>query len=220
MTDKTNEILARLIRNTKRQKRIDNIVTIAGYISFLENALGSIDKVSELVGISKEMLRKFLAVDKIDKDVRELTRKRQIDSVAFVNQIKKLPPIDQKYLAELYIEGSITTEDLKAIIPYQRANKGISIENAVENVLKTKDIKTYVIVFSKPESVEETKIKEYFDNLIGQDNIYDIDYKGNKVRISLLKKGLAMLYSIAKEKGITLKELVEYMIEEIGSRYA
>jgi len=216
MTDEATRILARLIRNTRTRKRVDDVVTVANQISLLQSEYGSLDKVSEKVGISKGMLRRFLAVYQIDEKVRELVRERKIDSVAFVNQVKNLPPNEQLYLADLFQKREISTDDLKAILPYRKINKKLAIEQIVKNVMETKDIKTYVLIFPKPPGSDESEIKKYFGDLVGEDNIYTVRLKGEMLEVALLKKGKDRIFQVAKGRGLTLKEFVFDMIEELG----
>ena len=73
------EIISRLLLNTKRNKRRDNIIKIAKDISWLKNELGNLQKVSEEIGISTGMLNRFLSVEKLSDTVKNLVENRQID---------------------------------------------------------------------------------------------------------------------------------------------
>lgn len=81
--------LAIVFANTKRKKRIDDLLTIAKACEYLVklNKYGSQQAVAKRVGLSAEMIRQFLTVLKLSKEIQELVSKRKIDSVDMVKEI-------------------------------------------------------------------------------------------------------------------------------------
>ena len=71
-TNSREYIIARLIANTRRKLRKDNLVEISNQIRWLERDLGSLKKVSETIGISVDQISQFLSVEKLCPEVKKL----------------------------------------------------------------------------------------------------------------------------------------------------
>ncbi|MFT3886513.1 MAG: hypothetical protein QM724_14150 [Flavobacteriales bacterium] len=103
--------------NTRRIKRTASIEELAYDIQLLRDSYGTLDKVSEAIGLSTSMLGQFMAVEKLIPEVREMVRKRVLDSVSVVHYISKHSAADQVYLAKAYTSGDLSSQDIRAIAP-------------------------------------------------------------------------------------------------------
>lgn len=86
--------LSILFANTKRKKRDLDLLTIAKSTDFLVNLYGSQKIVAEKIGISNEMIRKFLLPLQFPKDIQKLIQDRYIDSIDVINEISSIKEKD------------------------------------------------------------------------------------------------------------------------------
>ena len=64
--------LAILFANTRRKKRKEDLITIARAFEYLVNLYGSKEAVAKRVGLSTEMIREFLTVLKLPREIQKL----------------------------------------------------------------------------------------------------------------------------------------------------
>lgn len=208
MSEKVNTLVGRIIASTKRQKRTLSIVDIAKNINELKEEVGGIKKVSELIGISPGMLNQFLSVFSLPTAIQELVKEKKIDSVAMVFLLSKYPKEDVSHLAKMITAKLITSPELKVLLPYRNANKGLNISDVIDKLRSTKDIPVSVIrlpgnIINNPERIEKAiKFK------IGDENLMAFE-KGNEyLDIKITKHGEKILRHAAKEKGVTLQQFI------------
>jgi len=110
--------LAIVFANIRRKKRSNDLVTIAKSFEYLVNLYGSPKDVADKVGLSMEMIRQFLAVLKLPKEIQKIFSKRQIDSVDAAKELVALrDPTQQVLVAEELIKSlSKDTRDIKRLV--------------------------------------------------------------------------------------------------------
>lgn len=128
--------LAIVFANTKRKKRKENLLTIAKAFEYLFRLYGSKKAVAEKVRLSTEMIRQFLAVLRLPKEVQKIFAKRQIDSVDIAKELLALKAPAKQVVAAKAIANSLSKDvrDIKRLVK----NADISIEDAKKTILDAK----------------------------------------------------------------------------------
>jgi len=152
--------LSILFANTKRKKRIDDLLTIAEACQYLVNLrkYGSQQAVAKKVGLSAEMIRQFLAVLKLPKEIQKLVSERKIDSVDIVKEIAAIKdPPKQVAVAHAFVNSlSKDVRDIKRLI--KEAN--LSIEDAKRTVLNAKPKGLHIFIMDFDDEIYRA-IKRY-----------------------------------------------------------
>ena len=212
LTDK-EEAIATLIACTRRKRRPKSITEIAGIIEFLFKELGSYKKVGETVGLSTEMLREFRSVKFLDPTLRILVDKRVIDSVDLVYRMSKLNPKAQKAVIEKFLKDDLTGDDARVVKSFQRRNSQ-SIRNTISKIMKSRNIRTYIVEFEIPRGKKISQIRERFEKIVGKTEIISLVVNGKVAALELSYKGQKKLRERAKEKKITLRKFVLRLLKE------
>lgn len=211
--EELNKIIARVILSTKRKNRQYSLYEIASDIKALQEDKGSLKTVSDIIGISSGMLNQFLSVFKLPDPIIDLIKDRKIDSVSIAHNLSKFKPEDAIKLSSLIINQKISSQDLKVLIPYRRQHAHHSIENLVEALNATKNIKVSVIRINRDDTIkDQEELTDLFGSLVGVENIVEITVNEKNIDIKLLKDGEKVLRSIAKSKGQSLQELVSILV--------
>ncbi len=211
-TDK-EEAIATLIACTRRKRRPKSITDIADIIEFLWKELGSYKKVGETVGLSTEMLREFRSVKFLDPTVRTLVDKRVIDSVDLVYRISKLNAKAQKAVIEKFLKDDLTGDDARVVKSFQRRS-GQSIRNTISKIMKSRNIRTYIVEFEIPRGKNMSQIRKRFEKIVGKTEIVSFVVNGKVAALELSYKGQKKLRERAKEKKITLRKFVIRLLKE------
>jgi len=210
------EVIARLILNTKRQKRVSNLIEISKDIKWLAKELGSMQAVSEVVGISSEMLRRFLSVDKLSPKVKKLVNKRKIDSITLVNKMKSLNYEEQEVIADEVIKDRLHPSDIKVIIPFLKDNPDYEISQGIEHILKSKNIKVYILHFIVgSKKISKNDIVSSFRDILGIEDIISVGIKEGTGTLTLSKKGKDKIRATAKNMKMTLREYVDFKVKKL-----
>jgi len=211
-TDKEKAIAA-LIACTRRKRRPKSITDIADIIEFLWKELGSYKKVGETVGLSTEMLREFRSVKFLDPTVRTLVDKRVIDSVDLVYRISKLNAKAQKAVIEKFLKDDLTGNDARVVKSFQRRS-GQSIRNTISKIMKSRNIKTYIVEFEIPRGKNMSQIRKRFEKIVGKTDIVSFVVNGKVAALELSYQGQKKLRERAKEKKITLRKFIIRLLKE------
>ncbi len=208
------ELIARLILNTKRTKRPDSIVQIADDIIQLKEKLGSLDVVGDTIGISKHMLNQFLGINKLSTKVFELVKQRELDSVSVAYYLGKHSTNDQLKLALEYIDGKINSQDLRGLGPLRSKYPDQSIEFLIEKTLRSKNIKVSVVYFQLHDFNSIAELKGRFVKLIGDDEFVSIENKGLLGILKITAKGEKKLRSEATILKLTFKDYINNLVKK------
>lgn len=196
--------IAALIKNTKTTKRHISLIEMAEWLDLAVKDLGSINSVAETISLSPNMLRQFLYVKKLSKDVQALFADRKIDSVDAAVHLSMLKKQDQKIVGLAMVEGNLTSAELRAICEFRKGTPDIHMNIIIEKVKSTQNIKQHIAEFVvRSKKIHEQILKKRFAKIIEPQNIISLTLKGSIGRIVISSKGKGLLQKYAKMKGIT-----------------
>ena len=208
-----DDAIAAIIASTKRKNRKLNPLEVAEKIQLAVNGLGSISKVAEKAIISSEMLRQIYSVTKCSREVKELVKSRKIESYDILHRISKLPEEEQVKVADAIISKKLNSEDVRAIVTYRREFPEENIDNVIEHVIESKNIKRYVAYFTVPNKETDMKyIRTRLNKALHKDNILSIEKKDRKGKIILNSNGKQILQKEAKKRGLTKREFLQSIV--------
>jgi len=209
MDEEREAIIARLILNTRRRERPDNLVRIANDIRWLEHDLGSLKIVSKVLDISTDMLRQFLSVEKLCPEVRKLVEERKIDLIRIVHNMRNFDAESQKIIANEVIEGQLSGNDVRILYPLHKSLPDLTIEQLILRVQKSKNIKVYVAYFRIPIEFKNNQLLlKRFEEIVGKDEIISFSIKNSIGMLELTLSGQKKLRQVAKERKLSLKKFV------------
>lgn len=213
MTDsKINIAIGRILSNTKRKKRPCSLVEIA---NDFETALKekSKNELSEIIGISPNMINKFISVNKLPLSIKNLVEERLVDSVSLVYDLSKLSNKDLIELEPLLKENKINSNELKVFLPFRKQHPNQSIVELYNQQINSKNIKVSVIRLQKNDDNNDLfKIKKEISKLISNEEILDLDINNNYLDIKITKKGELELRKIAKKQNKSFQSLIQEII--------
>lgn len=128
--------LAIVFANTRRKKRPYNLITVAKAFEYLVNLYGSRNAVAKTVGLSTEMVREFLTLLKLPKEVRDLFKSRKIDNLDLARELAVLGD-KRKQVAASKMIGNLPTKDIRDIKKLIRKAR-LPIMESKEIVLESK----------------------------------------------------------------------------------
>lgn len=212
LNDKEKETIIRVILNTKNKQggtRPNNLIEIAEDIQFLKEKLGGLEKVSELVGISTNMLNRFLSASKTSPKLKELIENRTLDNINVLHYIKKLTEKEQIFITKNFIEGKINSIDVRAIVPLRKKMIDIPIEEIINKVVKSKTINKYIVLLNN--STSEKSLNRILSKIIdSQDYKILSEPKGRRIEFS--ESAIKTFRRLASEKRLTLKNFIKSIL--------
>lgn len=209
------ETAVRLIANTRRKKRPDSIVEIAGYIRELESDVGSLKAVSEIPGIdiSAHMLRQFLSVEWLCPEVKKLVAERKIDLINVVHYMRDFDPEAQKTIAEEVIVGRLSANDVRVLAPLSKSLSGLTMDQLILKVRESKNIKIYVAYFSvPPELKDDEALRRRFEDIVGESEVKSLTVEDHIGTLELTTVGQKKLREAAKEHKLSLRKFVDTVV--------
>lgn len=215
MNKENNEeiVIARLIANTLRKKRPNNLMAIANDIRWLKNDLGSLRAVSKIIGISTDMLGQFLSVEDLCPQVQQLVKKRQIDLINIVRYIRGFTPQEQQVIAKEVIAGRLSATDIRVLAPLKTNHPKLTIDKLISRIKKARNIREYIAYFNIPkEFTYAAGIKNRFEKIIGKNEIISFDVKNLVGTIKLTFIGQKRVKESAKEHNLSLREFVDLIV--------
>lgn len=220
-------VIAGTLRNWK-QRRV-NILEVAEALKSLHALYGSLDKVSESVKLSKEMIREFSKLLHLTDEVKGLIRKGFINSVDIGYRICRLREKDQIVLAKNVISRNLSSCDVRNIVRYKLDNPYIDINTIIRRVLESKDRKYYVAylgieedTFTKLKSKLKKKrkmdrskvVRRIFSKTIRKEHIDSFALDGRVIIIKVTRHGLDAIRKKSKELRIPLSRLADSLVKE------
>lgn len=142
--------LATVFANTKRHKRVVDLLTIAECFQFLTKIYGNQEEVARKTDLSREMVREFLQILNLPSDVKELIKSRKIDGIDTAYRLSKIK--DETALRAIINKLSILQAlDVRDVVRTTMENSETSIDSAAEVVLKSKpkNVHVFIIDFSE-----------------------------------------------------------------------
>ena len=207
------KIIARLIANTRRKKRINNLVEIAHDIRLLEKDLGSLKAVSEIIGISNDMLRQFLSVEQLSPAVQKLVKERKIDLINIVHYMRNFDPKEQLAIAQKVIEGDLSAGDIRVLAPLKKQLPNLPIDQLISRIQKSRNIRIYIAYFFIPQKLENIDtLKKRFEKIIGKNGIVSLSVKGRVGTLELTPNGKKKIITVAREHNLSLRKFVDMLV--------
>jgi hypothetical protein len=211
--NQVEEALAGLIASTRRVRRKLNLLEIARKLRIALGAMGSLKKLSDAVGLSEEMLRQFSRVEKLSRDVKDLLAKGNIQSVDIADRLSRLPGRDQFPVAKEVARGDLNSDDVRAIVSLRKALPQLRIENVIDRVRTSRNIKEYVVQFLVPPDRGKSKdIESRFIRLLGKESLRSFTLRNGVGTLVLNVVGKNRLQEIAKQKGLTKRILIDRVV--------
>jgi transcriptional regulator with XRE-family HTH domain len=137
--------IATIFANTKRHKRVVDLLTIAECFEFLTKVYGSQEEVARKTDLSREMVREFLQILNLPPDIKDLIKARKIDSIDTAYRLTKLK--DDTSLRTVVNKLSILQAlDVRDVVRTTMENSETSVDTATEVVLKAKPKNVHVFI--------------------------------------------------------------------------
>jgi len=211
---KVNAATARVLLSTKRKSRQYSLFEIATDILFLKNETGGIKNVVKLIGISSGMLNQFLSVLKLPTEIIQLINQRKIESVSMAHHLSKFNRDDSIQLAQMVINESLTSQELRSILTYRRKFQSEPIKDVVKRVLDSKNIKVSVIRFSDSNlKIDLSELSAKISKLIGEENFLTIVKSNKNIDLKITPVGEKKLREIAKSQKISFQEFINKLLK-------
>lgn len=202
--------LAGLIAGTRRVKRGISLAEILRNIATLRHKLGSLQNVAERAGLSLEMVRQFWSVRNLCPEVMKYVTQRKLESVDVAHRIAKLGRQDQPAVARAYLEGALSSRDVRDVVSYKRSHPRVSIESAICSVSRSRNIRHYVVLLEIARSkASEKAIRSRISEALGGEGVVSLDFAGGVIRLVLDKTGRRILAERAKAMGATKREFLQ-----------
>ncbi|MCJ7768222.1 hypothetical protein MUP79_07505 [Candidatus Bathyarchaeota archaeon] len=150
--------LAVVFGNTRRKKRKENLVNIGRAFEVLVEVYNSQKAVTEKVGLSVEMIRQFLTVLKLPKEVQKLFRTREIDSVDTAKELYALRDTRKQICAARRVAGLVSKDvrDVQRIVK----SGALSSAEATKAILAAKGKGLHVFMVDLDDEAYERLIRE------------------------------------------------------------
>jgi len=203
-----------IIGCTRRVKRTVDLITLAENISLAKDRMRSLQKVADHVSLSVQQMRDFLTVEKLCSEVRELVRRRDIDSVDAVKNIARLPEASQRVVAKEIVSGRINSKDLRIIASFAKRFPEKSIHLVLKDYYASRDVKTYVVESTVQDVREGREARKKFEKIVGKQNVimFCVSRKQMKITIEFSREGILKLRAAAKLMGDSLRALVKSIL--------
>jgi len=141
--------LSTVFANTRRKKRPDNLLVVAESFAFLTDLYGSQKAVGEKVGLSTEIVRQFLKILELPREVKEMISDRRIDRLDVAYRISKLPDVAQQ-IAAAEMAPALLSYDIRDVERLVRT-ANIPVEESERLVMesKPKDLHIFIVDFDE-----------------------------------------------------------------------
>lgn len=213
--NKREPIIARLISNTRRKKRPDNLLDIARDIRWLEDDFGSLTALSRAIGISTDMLRQFLSIEQLCPEVQKLFEERKFDLINIAHYISNFDSSAQKVIANEVINGRLSAADIRVLAPLRKSLSQFNIHELIARVQNSRDIKTYVAYFHIPPGFENiSSLETSFEKIVGDSEIVSFIVQDQVGILELTYLGQKKLKEAAKEHNLSLRKFVDKLVLE------
>ena len=187
---KTKEALvAKLSANINVKNRPDNLMQVGEFLNQLIKMFDGNKKLTaQSLGLSLDMVNKFLSVFKVSTDVQKLVEYRKINSIFAVHALKSLKGKDQKLVATEIANNKFSSQEVRALIPLRNTFPDEPILRLVEVIRNTKDSKHYVNHFPYPGKEGVQAIEQRIKMVVG-DEPFSLKSDGNIGVFKITKSG-------------------------------
>jgi hypothetical protein len=201
--------LAALIKNTRTTHRYLSLIEIADWLDIAIHGLGSLKEVADRIDLSAKMLKQFQYIRKLTPKVQELFATRIIDSVDIAVHLSMLNDQEQIEVAKELASGNLNSEDVRAIKELKKEVNYLSINEVIEKVKASRDIKQYVSEFVvRSKRSDEESLRNRFSKVLKPHNIISLSLKGSIGKIVLDSRGWQLLQQYAKKHRLTKAQAI------------
>jgi hypothetical protein len=217
--------LAIISKGTRRQKRGISLLSIGREIQSLYSIHKSLPKVASIVKISPEMVREFLKVVTLEKEVQQLVETGKIESVDMCYRLSKLKGKEQVSLAEAIVGQGLQSKDVRAIIRYKLDHPEMEMDAVIDRVIQSKNREVYVAYFVLEDDVMKKVnktarnaqarlelVKAIFDEVIPKKLIIFLGLSKKVVTVKAEKEAVPMLRKEAKRLKVPLPKLANALV--------
>jgi len=213
--ESADRMVAALIASTLRVRRKLDLLEVANWVEKGSAVFGSLQALSEKVGISAEMLREFVSVNKLSLKVKKLIAQRKIESVDIAYRLSKLCAREQLAVAREVAAGNIDSNDVRGIVSLRRSAPALGIGEIIRRVKTSRNIKEYVAQFLLPPGGGQIEnVRRAFAQIVGNENICSLDLKGPLGTVRINKEGKTRLQEAARRRGLTKRQLIGGILDE------
>ncbi len=206
--------LAALIKNTRTTRRYLSLIEIAEWIDVAIQGLDSLKEVSDRIGLSTKMLKQFQYVKKLNPKVQKLFASRKIDSVDIAVHLSMFNDKEQIVVAKKAASGNLNSADVRAIREFRKEVSGLDINDVIEKVKASRDIKQYVVEFVVRSKIIDDKIlRDRFSKVMEQKNIVSLSLKGSIGKIIINNRGRKLLQQYAKKHRLTNEQAIAALVQ-------
>jgi hypothetical protein len=181
--------------------------------------------VASIVKISPEMVREFLKVVTLEKEVQQLVETGKIESVDMCYRLSKLKGKEQVSLAEAIVGQGLQSKDVRAIIRYKLDHPEMEMDAVIDRVIQSKNREVYVAYFVLEDDVMKKVnktarnaqarlelVKAIFDEVIPKKLIIFLGLSKKVVTVKAEKEAVPMLRKEAKRLKVPLPKLANALV--------
>ncbi|PQP33266.1 hypothetical protein C6A36_00100 [Desulfobacteraceae bacterium SEEP-SAG10] len=196
--------LAALIKNTRTTHRHLSLIEIADWLDIAIHGLGSLKEVANRIDLSEKMLKQFQYIRKLAPKVQKLFATRTIDSVDIAVHLSMFNDQEQIEVAKKLASGNLNSADVRAIRELRKEVNNLSINEIIEKVKASRDIKHYVAEFVVRSQIsDEESLRNLFSKVLEPQNIISLNLKGSIGKIIINERGWQLLQKYAKKHRLT-----------------
>lgn len=208
-----NEIFARIILSTKRKKRELSIVQVANDINSIISIYKDKKKVAELLGLSQNMINRFLSVLKLSERAQKYFKEGKIKVVNVAYYLRTFDEKEQVYILEKIIKGEMSNQDIRALAPLKKNFPELNIRDLIKKLLNSKNTKIYVIYFQIPNlKTEKSFILNKISNVIEKSNIISLKVNEYLGILKISEEGYKKIIDFSKNRKVSIKKSLEIII--------
>lgn len=201
--------LAALLKNTRITRRHISLIEIADWLDIAVQGIGSLKKVAERIGLSYKMIKQFTYIRKLIPEVQDLFAKRKIDSIDIAVHLSMLDNHEQLAVAREVSKKHLNSADVRAIRELKKDVPALNINEVIEKVKSSRNIKQYIAEFIiQSQKIKTDQLHNNFSKVIKSKNIIKLIKKGAIGRITMSSEGKRLLQEYSTKHGLTKAQAV------------
>jgi hypothetical protein len=193
-------------------RRPHSLPEIAVAIRTAEAFYGRLKEVANRVGISSEMLRRFLSVERLHAKVLPLVEARRIDSLNAVHYMAALPAADQPTVAGALVTGKMSGTDVRALVPLRRRLPRGDIRKLISRITSSHDRTVYAIAFTLESTAQLRHVADALRR-VSVEGLVTVRKNGNRhYKAVFSRQGLKDLRSAAQKSKLSLRDYMKRLL--------
>jgi hypothetical protein len=193
-------------------KRPHSLTRIAEAIHTAEAGYDSMKEVASRVGISTEMLQRFLSVERLHAEVKPLVSARHIDSLNMVLYMASMPRPDQPAVAKAITAGRLSGTDVRALAPLRKRFPNADIQTLIDRVTGSRDRTVYAITFSLPSARDLRPIADVLRRASGDGLVETRLVGGHHYKAVFTHRGLKNLRTAARKRKLLFRDYMKSLL--------